>query len=129
MTPTAIQVPEEIEVQSIATVTGQLDIQILDDLDLDNNAIANVGRAQLKGLDSDTVDTFQSASISNTDIKVRARINLDGNDLYNVDDFELDGMVSNDGQEIACTSGLQMGGAGDILRANEIQAETFTDLP
>ena len=110
-------------------MTAQTDIQILDDLDLDNNAIANVGRAQLKGLDSDTVDTFQSASISNTDIKVRARINLDGNDLYNVDDFELDGMVSNDGQEIACVNGLLMGDTGDILRGREIQAQTFTDLP
>ena len=126
MTPTAIQVPEEIQVQSIAKVTAQTDIQILDDLDLDDNDLMNATSLQTKRMSSDTVDTFESASISNTDIRFMARINLDGNDLYNVDDFEVDNIASQEGN-IGILETISMVD-NDILRVGEIQAQTFTDL-
>ena len=67
---------------------------LLDDLDLDDNEIMDAtGRFMTKGCLLTRSNSFQSAvSLNNTDVVVRARINLDGNDLYNVDDIELDQM-------------------------------------
>ena len=64
-------------------------------------------RSQTKALSSNTANAFQSATINNRDIVVNARINLDGNDLYNVNAFELDQMQSGDNAWIACVNELR----------------------
>ena len=125
--PTPVAVPDDILVNSIGPLDMATSVLLESNLDLEDNAIGDVRFMTTKALSSVTQNSFQSSSPSSNDVVVSARINLDGNDLYNIDDMEVDQLQSGHTQ-IAFASQIDMV-SNDIVGVDEIQARTFTDLP